>query len=58
MIIPVQKGIQAEELREMVIEINRNCVKEEEILGDSVYQYSRNKKYLELVCGAEMDQKV
>lgn len=46
MVVPVMEGFQPKELREIVCEINEECVAEEEILGDSVYRYYREEKKL------------
>lgn len=53
MIVPEADGLKKEELHQMVREINRSCVAQEDILGDSIYYYSMEKKELELVYGAE-----
>lgn len=53
MIVPEADGLKKEELHQMVREINRSCVAQEDILGDSIYHYSMEKKELELVYGAE-----
>lgn len=53
MIVPAANNIKKEDLHQMVREINGSCVAKEDILGDSIYYYSVEKKELELVCGAE-----
>ncbi len=49
MIIPVMPEFHPRELREIVCEINEECVAEEEILGDTVYRYYREEKRLSAV---------
>lgn len=46
MLVPDTERIRPEELREMVCEINEEYVAEEEILGDSVYRYCRERQKL------------
>ncbi len=53
MIVPEADALKKEELHQMVREINRSCVAQEDILGDSIYHYSMEKRELELVYGAE-----
>lgn len=53
MIVPENKELKKEGLHQMVREINRRCVAQEDILGDSIYHYNMEKKELELVYGAE-----
>lgn len=42
MLIPTVEEFEPEKLREIVCEINEECVAEEEILGDTVYRYYRD----------------
>lgn len=49
MIIPAMEEFKPKELREIVCEINEECVAEEEILGDTVYRYFREEKRLSAV---------
>lgn len=41
MLVPASEEFEPEKLREIVCEINEECVAEEEVLGDSVYRYYR-----------------
>lgn len=50
-IVLPSKGLEAGNLKEIVREVNRTSVSQDEILGDSVYIYIRNKKKIE-VCDA------
>ena len=45
-IIPALKDIRETELHRMVRDINRECVADEEVLGDTVYRYDRAKGML------------
>lgn len=45
-IIPALQDIEESQLHTMVEEINRECVADEEILGDTIYRYERAKKTL------------
>ena len=48
MIVPVHCGQDPEELGEMVREINRTQVDEEEFLSDSVYRFNREMNQVEI----------
>lgn len=50
MIVPVLDGLTPEGLHEMVKEINEEHVAQEEILGDSVYLYTRSGSLLTIAC--------
>ena len=47
-IVLPSKGLEARELKEIVKEVNMTSVSEDEILGESVYCYYRDKRKLEL----------
>ena len=44
-----EKGMDFKDMREMVMEINRNEVPEEDVLSDSVYLYDWKKKEIQRV---------
>lgn len=46
MLVPAVGEMKPDELRKIVCEINEECVAEEEILGDTVYRYDREKREL------------
>lgn len=46
MVVPVQEGIDERQLQEMVKEINETQVDPEEVLGDTIYRYSRENRRL------------
>lgn len=50
MVVPASEEMEPEELRRMVREINQEHVAWEEVLGDSVYRYGKEKGRLEIVC--------
>ena len=45
-LVPAGKGTDKDTLREIVTDINRTQVAEDEVLADSVYYYSRSKDQL------------
>lgn len=49
-VIPALDGIDPAALHEMVKEINEEHVAPEELLGDSVYRYDRNREELTIAC--------
>ncbi len=49
MLIPLEDHLDAKMLRQMVCEINEECVAEDEVLGDSVYLYSRRERALSII---------
>ena len=49
MLVPASEEFEPEKLREIVCEINEECVAEEEVLGDTVYRYYREKGELRAV---------
>lgn len=46
--IPVTEGRETAELKEMVMEVNRNVLQQEEVLSDNVYIYRREQDKLEV----------
>lgn len=46
MVVPVKNGMDEKQLQEMVREINETQVDPEEVLGDTVYRYSRQRRKL------------
>lgn len=53
MLIPAVEEFEPDKLREIVCEINEECVAEEEILGDTVYRYYREKGELLAVASGD-----
>ena len=50
-IVPDSGRIIPQELRELVHDVNCQCVEKEDILSDNVYYYDRVQKKLHVVCG-------
>ncbi len=53
MLIPATEEFEPEKLREIVCEINEECVAEEEVLGDSVYRYCKDERKLMTVASKD-----
>lgn len=51
LLVPDSLSIPADELRDMLLDVNSSIVKEEERLSDNVYHYSRDTGSLEIVGG-------
>lgn len=50
LLIPVMKETDnPSDLKEMVVDVNENCVRDEEFLSDSVYRYFVNEDCLKIV---------
>ena len=45
-LVPAEKGTDKDTLREIVTDINRTQVAEDEVLADSVYYYNRDKEQI------------
>lgn len=48
-LLPVKSNIDFEYLKDMVHEVNRNCVAREDFLSDNIYLYRRNSDKVEIV---------
>lgn len=49
--VPVTEEREIAELKEMVMEVNRNVLQPEEVLSDNVYIYRREQDRLEIARG-------
>ncbi|MCH5266754.1 MAG: hypothetical protein J1E62_00305 [Lachnospiraceae bacterium] len=49
LVIPADTTLSVEEMRNMVVNVNRKCVEQDELLSDDVYFYSRSKGVMEVL---------